>query len=317
MVLVGNINDVTLGVGSGDEEVDEVEEVQERESSSSNVNDMKAMMESMQNFLNKSGCAFDAMASSVSGKKRRCKSDDGEEEQIKSMPKLVRLENHLLEDDAHTVLDWKVRFSIRPYNGGDWKLYWSKRPIKDEPVLEDLNLSHLTKSPINPNVIAKVHDRGCQTTAKQWLSSNYSVEEKGGKIRATDDKTAGAFVLSYEEPKGVWEAVDAVHNYTMVLGQVRPEDWSGRLLLNVLHCCRMFSHPKFNDKSQREMIMDFFDQVLICTVLKSVSENFCTGAKAECHEGKVQETSHGGDGDDGDGQSTPVQKRSIIYINEG
>ena len=262
--LGGNINDLTLGVGSEEEEVDEVEEVEEREHSSNSVDDMKSMLATMKNFLDKSSCAFDAMATSVSAKKKRSKSDDGEEEQVKSVPKLVRLENHLMEDDAHTICDWKVRFSIRPYNGGNWKLYWEKRPMKDDPVIEDLDLSHLTKSPINPNVIAKVHDRGCQTSAKQWLSSNYSVEEKGGKIRATDDKSAGAFVLSYDEPKGVWEAVDAVHNYTMVLGQVRPDDWSGRLLLNVLHNCRMFSHQKFTDKVQRELIMDFFDQVLIC-----------------------------------------------------
>ena len=145
-------------------------------------------------------------------------------------------------------------------------VYWSKRPRKDLPVLEDLDLQHLTKAPINPHVIAKIHDRGALTTAKQWLSSNYSVEEKGGRIKVVDDKSAGAFMLNYEDAKGVWEAVDAIHNYLMVLGQVRPDDWSGRLLINVLHGCRMFSHPKFSDKVQRDLIMDFFDQVLSLAV---------------------------------------------------
>ena len=259
----GNINDLTLGSEHdevlGSEEEEEV--VEQHQSTSSSVEEMKSMMSTMQRFLDKSANAFDAMATSArSGRKRTRSEDEEEDTEAKSQPKLIRIENHLLEDDAHNILDWKAR-AIRPYNGGDQKLYWASRPRKDTPVIEDLNLSHLTKSPINPNVIAKVHDRGCQTTAKQWLSSNYSVEEKGGRIRATDDKSAGAFVLNYDEPKGVWECVDAVHNYVMVLGQVRPDDWSGRLLLTTLHNCRMFSHPKFSDKIQRELIMDFFDQV--------------------------------------------------------
>ena len=246
--------------GDEDEEleVQEQEVEQEHQGRGTSLGDMRSMMATMQNFLDKSANAFDALASS--GKKRGRSDEEDEEPEVKSQPKLIRIENHLLEDDAHSILDWKAR-SIRPYNGGDQKLYWSQRVRKDTPVIEDLNLSHISKSPINPNVIAKVHDRGCQTTAKQWLSSNYSVEEKGGRIKATDDKSAGAFILNYEDPKGVWEAVDAIHNYNTVLGQVRPEDWSGRLLLKTLHECRMFSHPKFSDKVQRELIMDFFDQV--------------------------------------------------------
>ena len=50
---------------------------------------------------------------------------------------------------------------------------------------------------------------------KQWLSSNYAVESKGGRIRADNDRTAGAFVLDYLEPTGV---------YATALRCVRPED---------------------------------------------------------------------------------------------
>ena len=241
------------------EDVDEEVEL-DQVGGSRSKDEMKVMMASMLKCLDKSSNAFDVLATSVKSGKKRNKSDDEDEDEVKSRPKLIKIANHLLEDDAHTVLDWKARM-IRPYNGGDWKLYWENRPRKDSPTIEDLDLSHLTKAPNNPNVIAKIHDRGCQTTAKQWLSSNYAVEERGGRIRATDDKSAGAFVLDYEEPRGVWEAIDAVHNYTMVLSMVRPDDWSGRLLLNTLHNCRMFSHPKFSDKVQRELIMSLFDQV--------------------------------------------------------
>ena len=301
----GNINDLTLG-GDSEEEVAENEEETNPQGRGRSSGDLLLMMKTMQNFLDKSSNAFDAMATSVKSGKKRCRSDDEEEDmEAKSQPKLIRIENHLLEDDAHSIIDWKARL-IRPYNGGDLKLYWANRPRKDLPVIEDINLSHLTKSPINPSVIAKVHDRGCQTTAKQWLSSNYSVEEKGGRIRATDDKSAGAFVLNYEEAKGVWDAVDAVHNYCLVLGQVRPDDPSGRLLLKTLHECRMFSHPKFTDKVQRELVMDFFDQVSGCSHKMGCSLKFISkahlwwflyeiyiGAEAECHEGKEQEASDG------------------------
>ena len=259
----GNINELTLADESeaeGENDVGSEEYESERVGGGRDQGDMKSMLATMQRFLDKSSNAFDAMATSVKSGKKRNRSDDEDEEEVKSRPKLIRIVNHLLEDDAHEILDWKAR-SIRPFNGPDLKKYWENMPMKYTPVIEDINLSHLTKAPINPNVIAKIHDRGCQTTAKQWLSSNYSVEERGGRIRATDDKSAGAFMLDYEEPRGVWEAIDAIHNYTMVLAQVRPDDWSGRLLLNTLHNCRMFSHPKFSDKVQRELIMGLFDQV--------------------------------------------------------
>ena len=242
-------------------------------------------MSTMRTFLNKSSDAFEAMATSVKSSNKRGRGEDDEETERSSKPKLIRIENHLLEDDAHSIFDWKARL-IRPFNGPDQSLLWANRPVKDTPVIEDIALSHLTKSPINPSVIAKIHDRGCQTTAKQWLSSNYSVEDKGGRIKLTNDKEAGAFLLNYEEPKGVWEAMDAVHNYNMVLGQVRPEDYSGRLLLNVIHACRMFSHPKFSDKMQRDLIMDFFDQVAAAIIIDGFDYgyNLCQGAEIERHE---------------------------------
>ena len=247
----------------GEVEEEEEELGQGQGQGGSNAVVMSAVLATMQKFLDKSSTAFDAMGTMAKSTRKRGREDeDGEEEpEAKSQPKLIRVENHLLEDDAHTVLDWTVRNSVRPFNGGDQKLYWSKRVRKEVPVLEDLDIGHLTKSPINPLVIAKIHDRGCQTTAKQWLSSNYSVEEKGGKFKAYDEKSAGAFMLNYDDAKGAWDAVDAIHNYGMVLAQVRPDDWSGRLLIHVLHVCRMFSHPKFSDRVQKDIIMDFFDQV--------------------------------------------------------
>lgn len=192
-------------------------------------------------------------------KKRKRVSEEEEEEEM-AKPVMIDVKDHHLRDDAHSVLDWKAR-ALRPYNGRDLKAYWENMPVKAKPVLEDIAMSHLTKVPINPSIIAKAHDRGAETTAKQWLSTNYSVRSNDCKMRATDKGTAGAFFYEFQDAKGVWEAVDGVHNYMHVLSLIRPEDYSGRLLLTTLHQCRMFAHPLINAKGQRELIMSLFDQV--------------------------------------------------------
>ena len=83
-----------------------------------------------------------------------------------------------------------------------------------------------------------------------------------GSIFGYNDHSAGAFVLDYNDPTGVWDVVDAMHNYTMALRHVRPDDWTGELMLRTVHDCRMFAHPSFDTKQQRSILMDFFDQVL-------------------------------------------------------
>ena len=194
-------------------------------------------------------------------RKRRGEEEDDEDEEVEAGPKLISIKNHHFKDDAHSVIDWKVRTSIRPFNGEDRKKFWEKMPRRAEPALEDIQLGHLTKAPINPAVIKKLHDRGTKTAGKQWLSTNFSVEDKGGRVKFYDDRTAGAFLLDYEDSKGPWEAIDGIFNYAMALRMIRPEDDSGILLLRTLHECRMFNHPKFGVKVQRELIMALFDQV--------------------------------------------------------
>ena len=218
-----------------------------------------SMMMKMQRRMMKEFMApvAEVMKEQMKGKRRRDDDEDG----LKSLPILVDIENHHLKDDAHKVLDMTAR-ALRPYNGGDLAAYWAKRPRKAEPVIEDLRMAHLTKEPVNPSTIVKLHDRGVETTAKQWLCSNYSVRANDRKMRATDSGTAGAFYFDYADPAGVWEAVDAIHNYTMCLRMVREDDWSGQLMLKTLHECRMFAHPKFGSKEQKELIMTFFDKVL-------------------------------------------------------
>ena len=109
-------------------------------------------------------------------------------------------------------------------------------------------------------------------TGKQWLSSNYAVEGRWGKIRADSDKTAGAFVYDYMEPSGVWDAMDAVHNYATALRFVWPDNNSGHLLLKCLHDYRYFDGAGFPPARQKKLIMDFFDQVLSANAMRGRSK---------------------------------------------
>jgi hypothetical protein len=141
---------------------------------------------------------------------------DEEEERRKALPILIDVQDHHLKDDAHTVIDFEAR-RLRPYNGGDIDWFWKHLPIKVEPVMDDLQMSHLTKVTISSASLIKLHDRGADTTHKHWMATNYDVEGKAGKVRIENDTTAGAFILDYKEPKGPWEAVDAVFNYAFGL----------------------------------------------------------------------------------------------------
>ena len=172
-----------------------------------------ALLRPMMEGISAQGAGMMALAKAAQegGSKRKRNEEDDEEEEAKGRPVLIHKPNHDLKDNAHDVMDWVARVSCRPYNGGDQELFWANMPVKSMPVIEDLKMTHLTKSPINPNIIGKLHDRGKETTGKQWLSGNYAVEGKGGRIRADNDRTAGAFVLDYTEPSGAWDVIDGMH----------------------------------------------------------------------------------------------------------
>lgn len=252
-----SIGDLSVAGNSEEEEEDYVQTKRKRctESASNETGS------SLEKLLKQQATMMESILGGRTRKRRRRDDQEDSEDEEVAGPVLIEVKNHHLKDDAHSILDWVAR-GVRPYNGGDLQAYWEERKRRDEPVLEDLKMSHLTKVPINPTVLAKAHDRGMETTAKQWLSSNYSVRNNDCKMRVTDKGMAGAFFYDFQEPKGVWECVDAVFNYAMSLMMIRPDDWTGLLLLRTLHECRYFCHPQFDAKTQRELIMAFFDQVI-------------------------------------------------------
>ena len=253
-----SIGDASVGENSGEEDDEYVQPKSKKGRESSSNDSGSALVEKL---LKQQAVMMESILGGKARKRRRRDEQEDSEDEEVAGPVLIDVENHHLKDDAHTILDWVAR-SVRPFNGGDLLVYWKDRKTRDESVLEDLKMSHLTKVPINPTVLKKAHDRGMETTAKQWLSSNYSVKNNDCKMRVADKGMAGAFFYDFQEPKGVWECVDAVFNYAMTLMMIRPDDWTGLLLLRTLHECRYFCHPQFDAKTQKELIMAFFDQVL-------------------------------------------------------
>jgi hypothetical protein len=68
---------------------------------------------------------------------------------------------------------------------------------------------------------------------------------------------------------------------------VRQDDWTGLLLLRILHECRMFAHPKLDIKDQKQLITGLFDQVgrdlgcgLFKGFLRSCGETQCWAGTA-------------------------------------
>ena len=101
------------------EEVFELDDMEVDAGELGNGDEVRTMMGGIRNFLDKASNAFEAMAATAKTRKRgrSRRSEEEEEEDVKSQPRLVSIKNHLLEDDGHTIIDWKARFLIRPYNG--------------------------------------------------------------------------------------------------------------------------------------------------------------------------------------------------------
>ena len=204
------------------------------------------------------------------GTKRSREGDEDNKDLERSKPIMVDIKEHHLKDDATTVGDWVARGGLKPWKG-DAKEQWANLPRKVLPVLADLRLKDVWEGQINPSLAEKLHDRGAETKAKQWLSSNHGVEQRGGHVRVDTDKTSGAFEYSYVEASGVHDAVGAIYNYAMALGSVRNEDKSGMVLLGVLHKIRFFAAARIEAKQQKNIIMDLFNDTLMMNAVRGRS----------------------------------------------
>ena len=84
-------------------------------------------------------------------------------------------------------------------------------------------------------------------------------------MEATQDGLTGStFTVGqkWEESSSCGDLVEALHNYTACVFQIRPWDWSGILLQRVCHECAYFCHVVDDDGQQRNLLEKFIDEGL-------------------------------------------------------
>ena len=175
------------------------------------------------------------------------------------------------EDNGVDVICWQIRTKLRPFTG-DWEKYWEMVPRVDHPVRESLDASFLRMDPVNGLVTMRDHDRGAPRKIKQYLKDNLRVTKTKAWVSNQRNMEEHDIGLSrnYVEPTGVYEVMSAIYQYAINVWMIRRDDWSGLLMLKVLHDVKFFAPILISkirtkaerDKKQLEVITWFADQVL-------------------------------------------------------
>ena len=199
--------------------------------------------------------------------KKDCVDDNDEEEEL-----IPRTFSDISgEDDGQVRICWDLRDGrLRPYNG---KLedFWSKQPKVVHPIRESYLDSHLRLDPVNPLVTLRDHDRGARRTIKQYSKSNFRVVKSTATIRSVGlDTNDVGLTKDYEECTGAYQLMSAFWQYTLNLFLVRRDDYSGLVILKVLHDVKYFQPvlmskvvgKKQRDAKQVEVMNRFIDDAL-------------------------------------------------------
>ena len=173
-------------------------------------------------------------------------------------------------DDAVNKICWEIRTKLRPFTG-DWDKFWEKQPRVSHPVRESLDASFLRMDPVNGLVTMRDHDRGAPRKIKQYLKDNLRVTKTKAWVsnQGMEEHDIG-LARNYVEPTGVYEVISAIYQYAINVWMIRRDDWSGLLMLKVLHDCKFFAPILISkirtkaerDKKQLEVITWFADHVL-------------------------------------------------------
>ena len=184
-------------------------------------------------------------------KKRKVGVDDHDEEE--DLVK-VRFENLTIEDDGENSISWEAR-SLRPYTGPLEK-FWAKQPRVARPLRESFDTTFLRMDPVNGSVTLRDHDRGAQRTIKQYAKVNVRVTKTKAVISTSGFETHDVGLSKdFTECTGVYQIVSALWQYTTNLWMIRRDDYSGLLMLQVLHDVKFMLPviiPRFPDKTRRE-----------------------------------------------------------------
>ena len=107
------------------------------------------------------------------------------------------------------------------------------------------------------------------TTSIKYYTHNQAVSGRNRKsnIMLEEDRdNCKARIVSvgqdWAEASGLHEIAEAAHNWAAVRFQVAPWDWSGLLLLRVVHESSYFSTAAEDEGSQRALAEKFIDEFL-------------------------------------------------------
>ena len=173
-------------------------------------------------------------------------------------------------DNGVDIICWEARMKLRPFTG-DWEKFWANQPRVDHPVRESLDASFLRMDPVNGMVTMRDHDRGAPRKIKQYLKDNLRVTKTKAWVssQGMEEHDIG-LSKNYAEPTGVYEVMSAIHQYNINVWMIRRDDWSGMLMIKVLHDVKYFAPlliSKIRTKAERdskqlEVITWFADHVL-------------------------------------------------------
>ena len=173
-------------------------------------------------------------------------------------------------DDNHNKYAWAVRRMVKQPNA-DPKNYWdqAKYKMQIKPNLrEGLFLQHLMPLGLSAKALGWGHDL-CATTAIKYYThhkavngrkrkSNFSVEED----RENMESRIVTVGQEWAEASSLHELAEAVHNWAAVRFMCAPWDWSGLLLLRVLHEASYFSTAADGEGPQRAHTEKYIDEYL-------------------------------------------------------
>ena len=201
-------------------------------------------------------------------KKRRLDGvDDNDEEE-----ELVAVSFNIVgEDDGQTRICWDLRSGMLPAFNGNQEEFWRRQPKVVHPIRESYPESHLRFDPVNPRVTLRDHDRGAKRTIKQYAKVNFRVMKSRAVITQVGLESHDVgLAREYEECTGVYQLVSALWQYAINLFLIRREDYSGLLLLKVLHDIKFFQPvllskvvgKKQRDAKQVEVVQHFLDEAM-------------------------------------------------------
>ena len=187
-------------------------------------------------------------------------------------PVLLLEESYRIEDDAHRVIDTRLRQRLRPVNANPEE-WWVRGAFDrcERPILGgSLYLEHIMTASINDSTLCKAHDRWAYTEIRNWLSRNSGVGRENMKRFKVKDVTSDEFSMGiqthWENPETVWEVMDAGWNLLGAEWMIRNYSHSALAMMRVLHDSRYFcgvtsaTNGVPNPKEQKKLLEQYFNE---------------------------------------------------------